>query len=75
MMKGTVRGIGYLLVGILIIFGGIITVGMMFSATHVTLNIVLQALIIVISVLEIIIGLIAINFGVNRLRLRVSVLQ
>ena len=74
MMKGTVRGVGYLLVGILTILGGMIMIGMMLSATHVTLNFVLQGLLIAISVLEMNIGLMAINFGINRLRLRISVL-
>ena len=74
MMKGTVRGVGYLLVGILTILGGMIMIGMMLSATHVTLNFVLQGLLIAISVLEMNIGLMAINFGINRLRLRISLL-
>ena len=74
MMKGTVRGVGYLLVGILTILGGMIMIGMMLSATHVTLNFVLQGLLIAISVLEMNIGLMAINFGINRLSLRISVL-
>ena len=74
MMKGTVRGVGYLLVGILTILGGMIMIGMMLSATQVTLNFVLQGLLILISVLEMIIGLMVINFGINRLRLRISVL-
>ena len=71
-MKGTIRGIGYMLIGLLTILGGIITIGMLLSATHVTLNFVLQGLVIGISVLEMIIGVMAIYFGIDRLRIRLS---
>ena len=71
-MKGTIRGIGYMLIGLLTILGGIITIGMLLSATHVTLNFVLEGLVIAISVLEMIIGVMAIYFGIDRLRIRLS---
>ena len=74
-MKGTVRGVGYLVVGILTILGGIIMIGMMLSATHVSLNFVLQGLLIAICVLEMVIGLMAIYYGINRLQVRISDVQ
>ena len=75
MMRGTVRGICYLLIGILIICGDIIAIVMMLSTTHVSLNFILQGLLIAISILEIMIGIMAINFGINRLRPRVFISQ
>ena len=74
-MRGTVRGICYLLIGILIICGDIIAIVMMLSTTHVSLNFILQGLLIAISILEIMIGIMAINFGINRLRPRVFISQ
>ena len=72
MLKGTVRGVEYIIIGILTILAGLIALGMMFSSTHVTLNLFLHGSLIAMSVFEFIIGIMAINFGVNRLRLRLS---
>ena len=59
-------------VGLLTILGGIITIGLLLSVTHVILNFILHGLVIGISVLEMIIGVMAIYFGIDRLRIRLS---